>query len=214
MSRSRFPAALLALALVAPGFLAAPAAAVPVTLTLEEDRVPFRVSIIHIADSNPFTIGTNEFFTGGTGGPGIGSFKVAGQIQADLTGTTLTFLSGVLDVEDASGFPDITVTGGAISFPGLDPDAETDAFIGTMETAEYGTFHFFDNQSTLGDAAQTFDGTTAIIWGNNWTGPAPTGVPLWGIDFQMKIPEPGLSVLLVSALSLLGAAGLLARRGA
>jgi hypothetical protein len=212
----RIFAAALSLSLLALG--SAPALALPVTLTIFDGSAgKMQFSFLHEASSNQANIDGNQFFKGGA------KTSVAAVLTGDLTAEVLTIDAGVIDVDDLSGLPDIVVTGGSIDFSG---PGNTDTFIGTLVTANYGTFYFFDNQDTgstgLAPFAQTFDGTTAILWGNNWgPGLAPDEVTCdeqsdvdcepftrWGIDLGILVegtmipgPEASTTSLLLPALA-------------
>ncbi|MDJ0785814.1 MAG: hypothetical protein QNK05_03335 [Myxococcota bacterium] len=202
----RFLGAFALLSLLLP---ASAALAVPVTITIEAGQSgDVRFSLVHTAEADPVTIDGNEFLRGGQ------KFRLSGTLTGDLTGTVLTIDAGVITVKNP--MPDMIVTGGTLTWPGFDPDAETDAFIGTIATENYGTFSFFDNQSILADTAQTLtqtaEGAFAVLWGNNWTGPVPTSgqFPNYGLDLGLDIrpvPAPGAAVMLFGGMVGLAAFG-------
>ncbi len=200
MLHRSFKLALALAVLLLPGL----ASAVPVVLTVgtgNDGGISF--STLHSATKKPATIAGNEFRRNGDD-----KFSLSGSLSGDIViGATIkvTFDPGTIVVD---GGPDISVTGGMLEWPGFDPDAETNAFIGTIVTSTHGTFHFFDNQSILAPGAQTITSERILLWGNNWTGPVPTpgAIPNWGIDVGLEFPtppapEPGLAVLMAVGLA-------------
>jgi hypothetical protein len=195
--------ALAALALVA----STAARAVPVSLAVESGTQPpwgsipgFAYSFLHDATKRCIVLGGVQFCQNGATPQ-----AVSGTLSADLTGMVLSNIMGTLSV---AGGPDLVVTDGVIDFAG----SPVDTFGGFLETSSHGTFHYLNH--LFAGLANTFDGTSLFLWGNNWnTGNPgdPSPFPRWGLDLGITVsfvPEPGplarVAVLAALATLVLG----------
>jgi len=126
---------------------------------------------------------------------------LSGTLDATLDGLVLSAISGTIVVD---GGADIVVTDGEIDFGASAPNT----FGGFLETSTHGTFYFLDH--TFAGDANSFDGTSVALWGNNWDSGnpgSPPGGARWGIDLGMQVvPEPSAaSRVVVGLVSLLWA---------
>jgi hypothetical protein len=171
------------------------ASALPTPVTLSSTTGAsggFAFSFLHDATSNCITIAGTEFCQNGT------TYAIANgsTLTGTLDGLHLYGLSGTLDVLGAS---DLVVTDGDIDFSASAPDT-----FGGFLTTSLGTFYFLDH--TFAGPANSFDGTSLYLWGNNWnTGTAAGHVdPDSGVDLGFVVtvvPEPGTLLLLTAGLT-------------
>ncbi|CAG0954782.1 hypothetical protein MYXO_00420 [Myxococcaceae bacterium] len=194
MHRSYF---LALICLLSPGLASALATPVTLTSTSGSDG-GFAYSFLHDATSNCITIGGTEFCQSGATYAIVNGSTLSGT----LDGLHLYGLSGTLDV--TSG-PDIVVTDGDIDFSVSAPDT----FGGSLTTS-LGTFHFLDH--AFAGPANSFDGTSLYLWGNNWDSGTAVGHvdPDYGVDLGFVVtvvPEPGTLLLLSAGLAGLGWSG-------
>lgn len=180
--------------------VAGSAAAVPMNVDLvigSGSNGAFQFSWLHEATSSCEVInvsgGDVQFCKNGA------KQSVSGTLDATLDGLVLTAISGTIVV---SGGPDVIVTDGEFDFGA----SAADTFGGFLETSTHGTFYFLDH--TFAGNANSFDGTTLALWGNNWNvgNPGnPPGGTRWGIDLGMEVvPEPSQALLLAAGLAALG----------
>jgi hypothetical protein len=197
----------LAIASVAlPGVAAATPEPVVLTITQGGPVGGFRWSFLHQATSSCLVIGGVQFCMNGN------PVTVSGTLTATRDGLLLTDIMGTISVSGGGG--DIIVTDGTIDFA----SSAADTFGGELVTSTHGTFYFLDH--TFVGPANSFDGASLWLWGNNWNtgnpgvGTASGGVR-WGIDLGIDvsletIPEPPIAALL--GLGLMGLAVMGRRR--
>jgi len=170
------------------------ASAAPVSVTLSVTSGSsggFAYSFLHDATSDCITITGVEFCQNGV----PYAIDGASTLSGTLDGLHLYDLSGTLDV---IGAPDLVVTGGDIDFSVSAPDT----FGGSLDTS-LGVFSFLD-RAFVGPA-NSFDGTSLFLWGNNWdTGTAAGHTdPDYGVDLGFVVtvvPESGTLLLLSAGL--------------
>lgn len=165
--------------------------------TLAGNDEGFSFPRIHNANQAPLGLETDNglvtFFRDGVG-PTV---TVVDAVVADVTTTSITFVSGTLRLGDGSALPDFVITGGEISFLGVGENE----FAGTLETTQYGTFsvlnriwiptatvytpNSFSPGSSGGEIGGGGDGSPGYLalWANNWNrGAGPAEGSPWGID--------------------------------
>lgn len=135
-----------------------------------------------------------------------------GYRKYDLTGTLYAHLdesnnslSGIHGTIWANKKYSIKVSDGHVDF-GSSSYGEYGAELDTTQ----GTFSFLDYG--FAGPANSFDGETLRIWGNNWanTGrPDTHGYKRWGMDLGAKVWKPGASIPEPGAFALFGAGSLL-----
>jgi hypothetical protein len=177
----------------------ASAAPVPVTLSVTSGASGgFAYSFLHDATSNCITIAGVQFCQNGL----TYAIDGASTLSGTLDGLHLYDVSGTLDV---IGAPDLVVTDGDIDFSASAPDT----FGGSLTTS-LGVFSFLDH--AFAGPANSFDGSSLFLWGNNWnTGTAAGHAdPDYGVDLGFivtVVPEPGTLLLLSAGLAGLGWSG-------
>jgi hypothetical protein len=181
--------------------LAAPSSAAPILVDLSitsGSSGGFGYSFLHAATSSCTSIGGTQFCMNGA----KYSISIGSSLTGTLDGLHLYGISGTLDV---IGGGDIIVTDGFIHFNASDPDT----FGGKLVTSTHGTFYFLDH--TFAGPANSFDGTDAFLWGNNWDSGTAAGHadPDWGIDLGLRVtpalvPEPSAAGLFSIGILLAG----------
>lgn len=174
---------------------AAAAAPIAVVLTLE-NRVEegFEFSALHSADRARESVavdgvGEVDFFKSGD----ILARPITGRLEALQEGERLFDIRGTLD---AGAFGSLVVTDGEVDFA----RSAENSFGGFLEISELGTFSFLDRR--FAGAANSFEGSTLRLWGNNWATPQgyvgagsrPLGLDL-GAQVTAAVPEPGAVLL-------------------
>ena len=186
-----------------PSLAAATPEPVLLTITAGGPVGGFRWSFLHEATLSCEVIGGVQFCKNGP------RDTVSGTLTGTRDGLVLTDIMGTIFV--AGGGGDITVTDGTIDFA----SSAADSFGGELVTSTHGTFSFLDH--TFAGPANSFDGATLSLWGNNWNtgnpgvGTAPGDVR-WGIDLGIDvsletIPEPPVAALLGLGLAGLAVMG-------
>jgi hypothetical protein len=179
-----------ALALAALALVLSPSArAVPVQLIVESGTQPavgyipgFAYSFLHDATKRCMVLGGVQFCQSGA------AQAVSGTLDAELSGLVLSNIMGSLSV---AGGPDIVITDGVIDFT----SSAADTFGGYLATSSHGTFHYLDHN--FAGVANSFDGASLFLWGNNWdTGNPgdPSPFARRGLDLGITVnvlPEPG-----------------------